>query len=305
MRNTISRVSLLFLLVCGSVRAETSATTGAGDDYTREVESWRTERVTRLTSEEGWLSLIGLHFIDGKGPHSLGSADDNDIVLAAGPEHIGAVSLDKYGRVKIQINPGLGVMVDGRDYLSANLDEGDHGKPTMVTCGTMSLYVVDRGGKKALRVKDSESERRRDFVGLDYFPIDPSWRIEAKWVPFDKPKQVPIKDILGQESPAMILGKVVFERDGRTFELLPLQDDLGAPLFLIIADKTSGKETYEAVRFIYADAPRDGKVIIDFNHAINPPCAFTPFATCPLPPAENVLPIAVTAGEKNYRGSHE
>lgn len=305
MRNTISRVSLLFLMVLGFVRAETPDAVGGTDDYTKEVENWRQERVERLTSEEGWLSLIGLHFIEGNEPHSLGSADDNDIVLAAGPEHIGAVSLDKYGRMKIQINPGLGVMVDGRDYMSANLNEGGHGKPTTVTCGTMSFYAIDRGGRKALRVKDSESERRRDFVGLDYFPIDPSWRVEAKWVPFDKPRQVPIKDVLGQKSPAMILGKVVFERNGRTFELLPLQDDLGAPLFLIISDKTSGEETYGAARFVYADAPRDGKVIIDFNKAINPPCAFTPYATCPLPPAENVLPIAVTAGEKNYRGSHE
>lgn len=114
-----------------------------------------------------------------------------------------------------------------------------------------------------------------------------------------------MKNILGQESRAMVLGKVVFEREGQTFELLPLQDDLGSPLFLIIADETSGEETYGAARFVYADAPKDGKVVIDFNTALNPPCAYTPFATCPLPPAENVLPIAVRAGEKDYQGSQD
>ena len=195
--------------------------------------------------------------------------------------------------------------VDGEEVLSADLADGRKNKPTVVTAGTMSFYVIERGGEKALRVKDSESARRRDFVGIDYFPIDPSWRIEAQWVPFAQPKSVPIKNILGQESMAMVLGKVVFEREGQTYELLPLQDSLGAPLFLIIADETSGEETYGAARFVYADAPKDGVVVIDFNKALNPPCAYTPFATCPLPPVENVLPIAVRAGEKDYQGSHD
>jgi uncharacterized protein (DUF1684 family) len=114
-----------------------------------------------------------------------------------------------------------------------------------------------------------------------------------------------MKNILGEESRAMVMGKVVFEREGQVYELLPLQSSLGAPLFLVIADETGGEETYGAARFVYADAPREGRVIIDFNKALNPPCAFTPFATCPLPPSQNVLPIAVRAGEKNYQGSHD
>ncbi len=271
--------------------------------YQAEVESWRADRTARLTSERGWLTLIGLHFLE-DGANTVGRAEDNDIVLAAGPEHLGVVHLGKYARAKIQVNPGLDVKVDGVEMLSADLSDGRKNKPTMVTCGTMSFYVIERGGKKALRVKDSASARRREFLGIDYFPIDPTWRIEADWVPFTKPRTVSIKNILGQESSAMVLGKVVFEREGQTFELLPLQNDLGSPLFLIIADETSGEETYGAARFVYTDAPKDGKVVIDFNKALNPPCAYTPFATCPLPPKENVLPIAVRAGEKDYRGSH-
>jgi uncharacterized protein len=274
------------------------------DAYIKEVEAWRASRVERLTAPGGWLSLIGLHFLEPE-ENTVGTAEDNQIVIKAGPEHLGTVTLNKDGRVHLQVNPGTGVKVDDREVLSADLQSDSDGAPTMVTAGTMSFYVINRGGKLALRVKDSESERRRNFAGIDYYPIDPSWKIEARWVPFERPRQVMIKNILDQESSALVMGKVVFEREGRTFELLPLQETLGEPLFFIISDATSGTETYGAARFVYADAPVDGKVTIDFNQAVNPPCAFTPFATCPLPPSENVLPIAVTAGEKDYRGEHE
>lgn len=272
--------------------------------YEKEIEAWRDSRLERLTSPDGWLTLIGLHFLE-TGERTIGSADDNAVVLAAGPEHLGAVTLERNGLVKLKVNAGAEVLVDGRSVLSADLAPDTAGNPTQVTSGTMSFYVINRGGKWALRVKDSGSESRRGFAGIDYFPIDPTWRIVARWVPFERPRDVMIKNVLGQESNALVLGKAVFERDGRTLELLPLQKSLGEPLFFIIADETSGTETYGAARFVYADAPVDGKVVLDFNKAVNPPCAFTPFATCPLPPAENVLPVPVTAGEKDYRGSHE
>jgi uncharacterized protein len=165
--------------------------------------------------------------------------------------------------------------------------------------------VIDRGGKKALRVKDSAADRRTHFLGLDYFPVDESWRIVARWVPFEKPRLLPITNLLGQTAPEPVPGKAVFERDGKTYELLPIDEGPGEPLFFVIADATSGKETYGGGRFLYADEPKDGQIVLDFNRAQNPPCAFTPFATCPLPPKENRLPFAVTAGEKHYRGGHE
>jgi uncharacterized protein (DUF1684 family) len=297
MRKLISWVVLVSLML-PVLRAEEPA-----PDYVTEVESWREARTARLISPNGWLSLIGLHFLD-EGENAVGADADNDIVLAAGPESLGTVVLEESGRVLLRVTPGAGVKVDGREVLSAELVPEGRGPTTVVSAGTMSFYVIVRGEKYGLRVKDSESPRRKNFAGIDYFPIDPSWRIAADWVPFPEPREVMIGNILGQESPALVLGKVVFERDGRTFELLPLQETLGEPLFLIIADATSGQETYGAARFVYADPPVDGKVVIDFNQAINPPCAFTPFATCPLPPKENVLPIAVTAGEKDYAGEH-
>ncbi|MGB3046730.1 DUF1684 domain-containing protein, partial [Dokdonella sp.] len=136
------------------------------------------------------------------------------------------------------------------------------------------------------------------------YPVDPSWRIEAKWVAFDPPHTLEIPNVIGTLDRMPVPGKAIFERDGKAFELLPvLETEDADELFFIIADKTSGKETYGAARFIYSAMPRDGKVVIDFNKAYNPPCAFTAFATCPLAPPENRLGVAVTAGEKKYRGS--
>lgn len=273
-------------------------------DYPHEIEAWRVERTARLMKPDGWLTLIGLHFLK-PGENTVGTAPGNTVVLAKGPEHLGTVILGEHGEVRALFSPGLGVQVGGTEVLAADLHDDAHGPSTVVTVGTVSLIVIERDGKKALRVKDSESERRTHFLGLDYFPIDPSWRIEAQWVPFEKPREVPIRNILGNVSPALILGKAVFTREGHTFELLPIQEAPDEPLFFVISDLTSGEQTYGAARFLYAAPPVDGKVVLDFNRAQNPPCAFTPFATCPLPPKENQLTIAVTAGEKNYRGHHD
>jgi len=290
----ILRATLALLLPVGPAMA-----TG----YEPAVAAWRAERLQRLTTADGWLSLTGLHFLS-PGVSRVGRAPDNDVVLAGGPAHLGEVTLAEDGKVHLVVTPGVEVRVDGEAVLSAHLGDGQSGRAVTAVCGTISFHVIDRGGKKALRVKDSEAERRTRFAGIDYFPVDPAWRIEAEWVPFDRPRAVPIKNILGQESDALVLGEAVFGRDGHTLRLLPIQEAPDGPLFFIISDLTSGAETYGAARFLYADPPRDGKVTLDFNRAINPPCAFTPFATCPLPPKENRLPIAVTAGEKDYRGEH-
>ena len=172
--------------------------------------------------------------------------------------------------------------------------------------GTVSFYRINRGDKVGLRIKDSEAETRSKFLGLDYFPVDPGWRVEAKWVPFDPPQSLGIPNVLGVIEQMPVPGKAVFEHDGKTLELMPVLEAEGATeLFYIIADRTSGKQTYGAARFIYSEMPRDGKVVIDFNKAYNPPCAFTPFATCPIAPPENRLSVAIEAGEKKYRGGHD
>jgi len=298
---TVMRAGLgLGVSTLGLVAAESAAP----EAYVKEIETWRAQRVERLLKPDGWLTLIGLHFLK-TGENTIGSAADNTIVLAKGPAHLGTVTVADNGDAKAVFNAGLGTEVDGTEVLGADLKDDTHGPATVVKVGSVSFLVIERGGKKALRVRDSEADRRTHFLGLDYFPIDPTWRTEATWVPFEHPREVPIRNVLGNVSPALILGKAVFTRDGQTFELLPIQEEPDGVLFFVISDRTSGTETYVAARFLYATPAVDGKVILDFNRAQNPPCAFTPFATCPLPPKENQLPIAVTAGEKKYRGHQD
>lgn len=282
------------LAALGGLRAET---------YEAELMAERAERVQRLTAPDGWLSLIGLHFLV-EGDNLVGSAAENQVVLAAGPARVGNVVVTAGGTARLQVAPGVDVRVNGVPVLSAELGDGRTGRAATVSCGTVSFFVIERGGRLALRVRDTEAKRRREFAGIDYFPVDTTWRIEATWEPYARPREVPIRNILGQESRAIVLGRAVFTRDGHRIGLIPIQEAPGEPLFFVISDLTSGTETYAAARFIYADPPRDGRVVVDFNRAINPPCAFTPFATCPLPPPENQLPIAVRAGERDYRGEH-
>lgn len=273
-------------------------------DYPQEIAQWRRERVERLTAPDSWLSLIGLHWLQ-VGDNSVGSAEDNTVRLTAGAPYLGIVRLAADGRATFLAAPASRTEVDG-------VAAGTHpielrygtAKPSLVSAESVSFFVIKRGEKVGLRVRDSASERRTGFLGIDYFELDPSWRIEAQWIAFEQPRMIPITNVLGQTSAMPVPGKAVFTRDGKTYELLPVLEGAGEPLFFIIADETSGTETYAASRFLYADAPKDGKVILDFNRAQNPPCAFTPFATCPLPPKENRLPIRVTAGEKVYRGEH-
>lgn len=270
--------------------------------YVKSIEDWRAARVARLTKPDGWLSLIGLHQL-APGLNTVGTAADNTIRLAAGPPYLCSL-LVQDGRVLLDPAAAAIFAIDGAPATKTELVyQGD--RPTVASFETASFYVIPRGDRLYLRVKDSASARRANFAGIDYFPIDPSWRIEAQWVPFDPPHQINITNVLGQTEPATVPGKAVFTRGGQTFELLPIDEGAGEPLFFVVTDLTAGEETYDASRFVYADRPKDGKVILDFNQAYNPPCAFTPFATCPLPPKENRMNIRVTAGEKKYRGAAE
>jgi len=278
------------------------------DSYKHSIEQWQAGRVERLTAPDGWLSLIGLEWLK-EGANRVGSAADNDIVLSAGPAHLGVVTLAHDGSMRIALDKDSGATIDGKAVTEAalvdDLHAGADAAPTRVSFGTASFYVIDRDGRKGLRVKDTEAPTRKHFVGIDAFPIDPSWRIEATWVPAAPGETLEMGSVIGTIDKYPVPGRLEFTRDGRHFEILPVIEEPGdAQYFVVFADRTSGKETYGAARFLYVDPPKDGKVVLDFNKAYNPPCAFTPFATCPLAPPENRLDLRVTAGEKNYRGSH-
>lgn len=295
------------LFVLAAVLGASTVSATEIDSYQHSVEQWRAGRVERLTAANGWLSLIGLEWLK-PGANRLGSAADNDIVLKAGPAHLGTLTLKPDGTAHLALAAGSGATIGGQALAQADLIDDVHAgadaAPTTVNFGSASFYVIERDGRKALRVKDSEAATRKHFVGIDYFAIDPSWRIVADWVPFAPPHKLEMGSVIGTIDTVEVPGKVVFQRDGRNYELLPYQEEPGGELFFVLADRTSGKETYGAARFLYAALPKDGKVVLDFNRAYSPPCAFTAFATCPLAPPENRLDLRVTAGEKNYRGGH-
>ena len=300
----MNRTSLILaatILGTATVHADT-------DSYTQSIEQWRAGRVERLTATDGWLSLIGLEWLK-EGSNLVGSAPDNDIVLTAGPAHFGTVTLGSDGALSITLARDSGATLDGKPVTSAVLVDDAHvtgdEDPTTISIGSVSLYAIDREGRKGLRVKDSDAPSRQGFVGIDSFPIDASWRMEANWVPAAPGETLEMGSVIGTIDKFPVPGKLEFSRDGKHFELLPVievPDD--KQYFVVFADRTSGKETYGAARFLYVDPPVGGKVVVDFNKAYNPPCAFTPFATCPLAPPENRLDMRVTAGEKNYAGGH-
>jgi uncharacterized protein (DUF1684 family) len=271
------------------------------ETYRLEIEHWRAQRIARLTAPDGWLSLAGLHWLE-PGANTLGSASDNAIVLAKAPAHLGVIEWRADDALVLQLADASGARVDGETKTEAILHDDREPDPTRVSFGSVNFIVIERGGRKALRVWDSEAETRTRFGGIESFPVDPSWRVVADWIPFDPPQTLETANVIGQMERYPVPGKAVFERDGRRHELLPVIEVPGdTQLFLIFADGTSGRETYGAARFLYADPPCGGKIVLDFNKAYNPPCAFTAFATCPLAPPENRLDLRVTAGEKKYR----
>ncbi len=268
--------------------------------YQQEIERWHAQRIARLTAPDGWLSLIGLEWLK-PGVNRIGSAADNDIVLAKAPTHLGSIEWADDNSLSIELDLADGVKIDGVAGTRALLRDDSQANPATVAFGTVNFIAVDRGGRKGLRVRDGEAETRTQFAGIERFPVDESWRIVADWVPLDPPFQLATGTVIGTIENYPAPGRAEFDRDGKRFQLYPVLETPGdTQLFLIFADATSGKETYGAARFLYADMPRDGKIVLDFNKAYNPPCAFTPYATCPLAPPENRLDLRVTAGELKY-----
>lgn len=275
------------------------------DAYTQFVEQWRHDRVAALTAPDGWLSLVGLAWLQ-PGANTIGSAADNAIQLAGGPAHLGVLVLAADGTVRMTARADGEALIDGtaqREAVLVDDVQAGAGKPTLVSVGTTNFHVIDREGRKGLRIKDPQAPGRTGFLGIDYFPIDPAWRVQGDWVPAAPGQTLEMGTVIGTTEKYPVPGKVRFTRDGKTFEILPVLEVPGdKQYFVVFADRTSGKETYGAARFLYIDPPQAGKVALDFNRAYNPPCAFTAFATCPLAPPENRLDLRVTAGEKNYRG---
>ena len=279
--------------------------TAANDpSYSKALEKWRADRLEEINGEDGWTTLVGLFWLN-EGQNKFGSDPSNEIVLprTSAPKVAGLMRLN-HGVVTLEAKPGAGITNDGNAVSALVLQSDDDGKPTILKLGSLKLFVIKRGDKLGLRVKDKRNPARSRFAGLDYFPVDLKWRLKARFEPYDPPKITPIVNVLGMVDNMTSPGVLVFEVNGKSYRLDPVLEKGSKQLFIIFGDKTTGKETYGAGRYLYADpAGDDGKVVLDFNKAYNPPCAFTEFATCPLPPRQNRLAIRVEAGEKKYAGS--
>jgi uncharacterized protein (DUF1684 family) len=267
--------------------------------YEQELEQWKAKRLANLKSEDGWLSLIGLFWLK-EGETRFGSDPANEIVLPEGkaPALAGTLRLAS-GKVSLEAKPDAKITSKGQPVGTLELKSDEDGEPTLLEMGSLSFHVVKRGDRLGLRVKDRENPARAEFKGTDYYPAVRKWVVNARFEPYQPPKQVPIRNVLGMETEETSPGVLAFEVDGRPYQLEALKEKGEEEFFIIFADQTSGTETYRAGRYLYADPPgADGVVRLDFNKAYSPPCAFTRYATCPLPPAQNRLPLRVEAGER-------
>jgi uncharacterized protein len=289
--------AMLFVLVALQVE---SANPDAAE-HKKQIEEWRQNRFQRLKSEEGWLTLIGLFWLK-EGENSFGSDPSNPILFPKdkSPARAGSLVVQK-GKVRLEPQAGVNLTIGGKPAQPMALKADITGEPTVMDLGSLRFFVIDRGGKLGVRVRDREHPARKSFQGIASYPVDSKWRVEAT-LEAKKNNKIPIVNILGMVEQTPSPGTLVFQIDGKTYRLDPVLEEGETDFFIIFGDQTNGKETYGAGRYVYAAPPGpDNKVIIDFNKAYNPPCVFSPYATCPLPPKQNKLAVRIEAGEKDYK----
>lgn len=274
-----------------------------------EIASWRAEHAVELQKPDGWLALAGLAWLQ-PGENSFGSAQDNKVHLPAGPEHLGVLHLEG-GKITLKAPGGgfpPGFLIEGKPAQAQELRvDADHDKnnPRM-TIGPLNMYVIKRGERFALRIKDAKSPTLVGFHGLKWYAPNPKYRVTARWIPYHPQKTFTIATLIGTSYPVQLPGSAEFTLDGKTYRLDPiLEDPAVAKLFFVLRDATSRSTTYRACRFLYTGLPdhgleKPGELMLDFNRLENPPCAYTPYATCPLPPPQNRLAIALPVGEQRY-----
>jgi uncharacterized protein len=259
--------------------------------FAADVAKWRADRETRLKAENGWLTLVGLFWIE-EGVSNIGSDPGSEVPLPASlPKDVGSITL---GKGEAHFQPAAGIALK-----PTVMHDDNQPNYEVLSLGSVSFYLIERGGRYGIRVKDTNSPARTNFKGLDWYGPDESWRVEAKLTP--APHKVTFDTEVGLKQDGDSPGYLEFDRAGQHYKLDAVTED--GELFLVIRDATSGKTTYAASRFLYAALPdKDGRTRLDFNRAYNPPCVFTPYATCPLPPQMNRMTVAIEAGEKKYTG---
>ena len=270
----------------------------SGDSYRQEIEIWRVKHQAALARDYGWLTVVGLDWLK-EGDNRVGADPANEVPLPPGsaPRKVGTIAWHA-GKAVLHPAPGVPLMLNGRPARETTLRED----ADILAINHLQFFLILRGDRAGIRLKDNDSAARKRFQGLTWYPVDASWRIEAKFTAWASPHTLVFHNTIGQEEREPSPGYVTFQKDGNEFRLEPMLDD--GELFFVMRDQTSGKTTYGASRFLYTEQAKNGVVVLDFNKAENPPCAFTDYATCPLPTPGNRLALAITAGEKKYAGSH-
>ena len=302
---------IAFLLLASTLTAQTPAAPKPPADPTAEwkqrIATWRVQREKELATPDGWLSLVGLEWLK-SGGNSFGTASDNSIqVKAQGPEHFGLITVSGKN-VQILSLPGgfpSGFQIDGQPAREGQLST-DANTPSTMTWRGITMVILQRGDRFALRIKDANAPTRTSFSGLHWYEPNLNYAVIAKWIPYNPPHMEKIPTIIGTTLNLSAPGVAEFTLNGKTFRLEPvIEDPHDTTLFFILRDETSKTTTYEAARFLRTSFPdhgldKPGTLILDFNQLYNPPCAYTPYATCPLPPPQNRLTVALEAGEQRY-----
>lgn len=291
----------LLAVTAMSASAPASAPTMSQSDLSKETESWHQQRMARLTSEEGFLTLVALDWLD-EGENRVGSAEGSTVRLpSAAPSLLGTYTR-RGKQVSFQPAKGVTITLDGKPFKGGAVKTDEDGPPAVLRHGSLQLLAIIRGDRVGIRVRDSEAPLRQQVKAIDRYPVSVAWRKQARFEPAAAGKTIGVPNVLGDVEDIPLAGTAIFTHEGKEHRLDAVKE--GEQLFFIFADPTNKTATYGAGRFLYASAPKDGRLVLDFNRAYNPPCAFTAFATCPLPPKQNRLPVAVEAGEKRFAGGH-
>ncbi len=284
----------------GDVRVSTRSTTDK-QLYRLALERARAQRLAQVRAPDGWLSYTGSGRVRA-GRYQVGSDLRSDLVLPAGPAQLGELSLDAQGHARFKAAAGAAVRLNGQPVLDVGLTPERAGqRGDRLDVGERQFYLVQTGTLFGWRFRDQSAPALNAFQGFEYFPIDPQWRVDARWQPYAMPRSVTLLTSIGTPLTVQVPGEAVFTRSRQEYHLQAIAQDDGSGLFFLFTDRTSGKESYGGARYLFTAMPRDGRVLLDFNLAENPPCAFTPHVVCPIAPPENRLAVAVNAGEKTYR----
>jgi len=292
-----SRLVSFFLLI--ALVAVASGTPAIDPAYQQSFDKWKAEQVDDL--KKNWLVLAGLFWLK-PGDNTFGSDAASSIVFPKGPAHAGVFTI-RGEDVVAKFSPDAHAVIDGKPAADSTLLPDTSGKRTTVEMGSLRFYVIKRGARLGIRLKDLDSEAARNFHDLVFFPLDLNYRVTARWVPSDGKKTVDVPTAIGDVSPTPVAGTVVFKLNGQDFQLTDLGGNPEKGLFFVFNDLTAKTDTYPGGRFLDTAPVVNGSVELDFNRAYNPPCAVTPYATCPLAPKENRLTVAIPVGEK-YDHAH-